>query len=289
MISLILLHHNKAEYSRACLHSLLRSVARPLEIINVDNGSRDETPRVLDAWENAARDAGIATRRLNFDENIGAVRGRNEALQIAGGDYLVFLDNDTLIAQADWLENLQAFLEADAKRGIVAPKLVFPWEPFHIEACGAGISRRGRVQYIGRGEPRDAISEPRLVQCAISAAWMMPRRLYETIGPLDEEYSPVQYEDLDYCYHARAAGFEVWTLPAVEVYHFEHTTTAGSGDINFAYVTTKNGLTFKKRWQTTYTAEDGPDEAATAWKSLPKRDIGDVDWEGLLAKGDGNK
>jgi GT2 family glycosyltransferase len=50
MISIIVLHHNKAEYSRACLHSLLQSTASPLEVINVDNGSYDETPQVLDAW-----------------------------------------------------------------------------------------------------------------------------------------------------------------------------------------------------------------------------------------------
>jgi len=282
MISVILLHHNKAEYSRACLQSLLISSARPLEIINVDNGSQDETARVLDEWEKEAREVGIETRRLNFSENIGAVRGRNEAMKIAGGEHFVFLDNDTLVAQADWLQRLQGFLEEEETRGIVAPKLVFPWEPFAIEGCGCGISRRGRVQYIGRGQARESVHEPQNVQCAISAAWMMPRRLYETIGALDEEYSPVQYEDLDYCYRARAAGFSVWTLPSVELYHFEHTTTAGSGDINFAYVTAKNGLTFKKRWQSTYAAEDGPSEAETQWKNLPRKTIEEVDWHALL-------
>ncbi len=282
MISIVILHHNKAEYSRACLQSLLNSSARPLEIINVDNGSQDETPRALDEWEEEARKVGIQTRRLNFSENIGAVRGRNEAMRIADGGYFVFLDNDTIIAQTDWLEKLQVFLEEDESRGIVAPKLIFPWEPFAIEGCGCGISRRGRVQYLGRGAARESISEPRNVQCAISAAWMMSRRLYETIGALDEEYSPVQYEDLDYCYRARAAGFSVWTLPSVEVYHFEHTTTAGSGDINFAYVTAKNGLTFKKRWQSTYASEDGPSEAETEWENLPKKSIEEVDWRALV-------
>ncbi|MDF2441265.1 MAG: hypothetical protein JWN98_2249 [Abditibacteriota bacterium] len=282
MISIIVLHHNKADYSRACLTSLLRSSARPLEVLNVDNGSRDETSLMLDEWESEAHEAGIETQRLNFQSNIGAIVGRNEAMKIARGKYFVFLDNDTLLAQTNWLERLQEFLDADPKRAIVAPKMLFPWPPFVIECCGCSVSRTGRIKYLGRGDERHALCEPQPVQCLISAAWMMTRELIETIGPLDEVYSPVQYEDLDLCYRARAAGFETWVEPAVELYHFEHTTTAGSGDINFKYVTAKNGLTFKKRWESTFANEDGPTEAETAWLPIEKRTISQVDWAALL-------
>lgn len=282
MISVIILHHDKAEYSRACLQSLLHSSARPLEIINVNNGSRDATAGVLDEWETAAQQAGIETQRLNYPENIGAVRGRNEAMKIARGEYFVFLDNDTIIAQKDWLETSQQFLEADPKRGIVAMKLLFPWPPFDIECCGAAISPRGRVQYLGRGQARHAMQAPQQIQCAISAAWMMRRSVYETIGELDEIYSPVQYEDLDYCYRARGAGFEVWSLPSVEVFHFEHTTTSGSGDINFKYVTAKNSITFKQRWSTLFAEENATTEEAAQWRVLPKQDIEAVNWQNLI-------
>ena len=283
MISVIILHHNKAKYSHACLQSLLHSSARPLEIINVDNGSRDGTKGVLDEWEIQAWDVGIETQRLNFEENIGAIRGRNEAMKVARGEYFVFLDNDTIVAQKNWLEGMQNFLEADSKRGIVAPKLLFPWPPFDIECCGAAISPRGRVQYLGRGQARDFMASPQKIQCAISAAWMMPRNVCEIVGALDEIYSPVQYEDLDYCYAARQSGFEVWTLPNVEVFHFEHTTTAGSGDINFKYVTTKNGMTFKKRWSEFFMRENATTEEAAHWQTLPKQKIEDIDWQKLVA------
>jgi len=282
MFSVIILHHNKAEYSRACLESLLCSTARPLEVVNVDNGSQDATPQILDDWEERAQRAGIAVRRLSFDTNIGAIRGRNAALENSSGDYVAFLDNDTIVAQRDWLEQLRAFLDADERRAIVAPKLLFPWEPFLIECCGCGIARSGRVQYVGRAEARDALMEPFEVQCAISAAWLMPRRLVDSIGALDDAFSPVQYEDLDFCYRAREAGAQVWALPTVELYHFEHTTTAGSDDINFKYVTTKNGILFKKRWSPVFSQEDGPSEAETQWLVLPKKTVEAVDWRSLL-------
>jgi GT2 family glycosyltransferase len=282
MISVIILHHSKARYSNACLVSLLQSTARPLQVINIDNGSTDDTVKVLLEWEKAARAQGIETLTLPQTENIGAVRGRNVAMEQSTGDYIVFLDNDTLIFQPLWLEDLREFLETHPSCGIVAPKLLFPWEPFAVECCGCALSQQGRVAYLGRGAERNSITHPHQIQAAISAAWMMPRAVYEKLGELDDIYSPVQYEDLDYCYRARAAGFEVWTDPAVELFHFEHTTTAGSGDVNFRYVTSRNALTFKKRWKSTFAGEAGTENANYAWQQLPKLGIEDVDWEQLI-------
>ena len=280
--SLVILHHNKADYSRACLESALCSSARPLQIINVDNGSRDETPHLLREFEARAARVGIAVQTLRFETNIGAVRGRNEALALATGTHLAFLDNDTIIAQPAWLEDLAAVLDADEKLGVVAPKLLFPWAPFEIECCGCAVSAAGRIQYLARGAARDAVRAARDVQCAISAAWLMKRALVEQIGALDEAFSPVQYEDLDFCFRARAAGWRIGTAPAVEVYHFEHTTTAGSDDINFGYVTAKNSVLFKKRWGATFAGENGASETEAAWKILPKRGLQDVNWRALL-------
>ena len=284
MISIIVLHHDKVEYSRACLESILLSTARPLEVVNIDNGSRDDTPQVLEEWSQAAREAGIETQVHCFQSNAGAIVGRNTALQMVRGEHIVFLDNDTLVAQRSWLEMLRDFLDANEQRAIVAPKLIFPWQPFQIECCGCGVSPRGRIQYIGRGDEHDSLREPFTVQCAISACWMMPRRWSDRIGLLDEIYSPVQYEDLDYCYRAREIGGEVWALPAVDVFHFEHTTTGKSDDINFKYVTTKNGVTFKRRWSKNFQTENGPSEEESAWKLLDRYSIHDVEWRALLPR-----
>ncbi|HEX8466045.1 MAG TPA: glycosyltransferase family 2 protein [Abditibacterium sp.] len=281
LFSVVILHHNKAAYSRACLESLLRTSARPLQIINVDNGCTDETPDVLQEWAVEAGKRGIQSQILRFPTNIGAVRGRNEAMQVASGQYIAFLDNDTLVFQADWLKNLAHQLENTPGCAIVAPKLLFPWAPFAIECCGAAVSPRGKIRYLGRGEARESVTQPQPVQAAISAAWLMRRELIDQIGVLDEAFSPVQYEDIDFCYRARAADYSIWTAPAVEVFHFEHTTTAGSSDINFAYVTTKNGLLFRKRWEAHFSRENGTSEAEAAWQSLPKMSIEEVDWRAL--------
>ncbi len=281
-VSVVVLHHDKAAYSRACLDSLLASTARPLQIVNVDNGSRDETPRVLDEWEHKAAGVGIQTVRLRFEENIGAIRGRNEALKKCNGEHIAFLDNDTICAQNDWLEKLGAFLESKPDCALVCPKMVFPWAPFQIECVGAGVSKTGRIQYIGRGEERGSRSEAFEIQCAISAAWLAKRSVFERIGDLDEVFSPVQYEDLDWCFRAREAGFSLWADARVEVFHFEHTTTAGSSDINFRYVTAKNSVEFKKRWAKMFRVENGPSEDECKWRDIERKTIEEVDAASLL-------
>ncbi|BCM89438.1 hypothetical protein IAD21_01284 [Abditibacteriota bacterium] len=283
-VSVVVLHHNKAPYSRACLDSLLFSTGRPLQIVNVDNGSRDNTPHVLDEWEARAQEVGIEPVRLRYEENIGAIRGRNEALKRCSGEYIAFLDNDTVCGQADWLERLSEFLEAKPDCALVCPKLVFPWAPFQIECLGAAVSKTGRIQYIGRGDERDAFQEPFSIQCAISAAWLARRSVFESIGDLDEAFSPVQYEDLDWGYRAREAGFSLWADPSVEVFHFEHTTTAGSSDINFRYVTAKNSLEFKKRWAKMFTVENGPSDAECKWGDIERKTIEEVSAASLLPR-----
>lgn len=280
--SLVILHHDKAAYSRACLQSVLCCSARPLQVVNVDNGSGDQTPQILQEFAAEAASLGIQVENLRFETNIGAVAGRNEALKVASGEFIAFLDNDTLIAQSDWLEKLAYFLEVTTDCAVVVPKLLFPWAPHDIECCGAAVSPRGKIQYLGRGEARGSRNEKCEIQCAISAAWLMRRAVIEAIGVLDEAFSPVQYEDLDFCYRARAAGWTIWSAPDVEIFHFEHTTTAGSGDINFAYVTAKNGVLFKKRWGAMFETENGPSEAEANWQTLPKMAIEEIDWRALL-------
>jgi GT2 family glycosyltransferase len=287
--SLIILHHNKAAYSRACLESVLCTAARPLQVINVDNGSTDGTNALLDEWEVRADAAGIEVMRMSYGLNIGAVRGRNVALKMAEGDYIGFLDNDTVVAQPNWLDLLRASLSRHPRCGIVAPRLLFPWAPHLVECCGCAVTPAGRIIYLERGAPSGTAPAEREVQCAISAAWLMPRALVDSVGGLDEAFSPVQYDDLDFCYRARAAGWSVFTQPQCVLYHFEHTTTAGSGDINFAYVTTKNGLLFKKRWESTFHGEAAAGEAEAAWLNLPKKTVREVNWEALLPAAPGEK
>ena len=278
LVSILVLSHNKAEHTRRCFRGLLQSSYRPFEIVALDNGSTDGTPGLYASFAAEAAAAGVAFRPTRIEENLGAVTGRNLALQQTRGDYVVFLDNDVVPRTRSWLERLRAALEADRSAGIVGPKLVYPFPPYLIQFAGGAVTPTGWVHFLGRGEPREApaFNQPREVQCLISACWMMPRRLANQLGPLDEGFNPLQFEDIDYCYRARDAGYRVLYLPSVEMYHFENVTSGDTPTINYTYVTVKNAMRFKKRWRHKFETEGGPSDKEFHWAEIPKRDIREV-------------
>ncbi len=274
--SLIIVSYNKKPYTAVCLESLLQGDPRPDQMVVIDNGSQDSSVEYLRGeFARRAQSAGVAFDLIENDSNLGACTARNQGLERVRGDYIGFFDNDAALRTRPWLAILKGVLNEEDRAGIVGPKLVFPFPPYDIEHAGAAISPEGRPKYLGRGCPRDdpAHNVRRDVQCLISAAWLMRREVPETIGNLDEVFNPAQFEDFDYCYRARRHGFRVLYEPTAEMYHFENVTTDGSADLNFRYITIKNGLTFKRRWQEVFSRESGPPTSECQWLPLETRPL----------------
>lgn len=275
-VSVVVVNYNKLPYSRLCLEGLLASEPRPAQVICIDNGSTDGTVEYLKAeFRELAHAAGVAYELIANESNVGACTARNQGLERVTQSLIAFCDNDLAVRSRNWLAVLQAALDAQERNGIVGPKLVYPFEPHNIECAGAAISRTGRVQYRGRGKERldPAFAVACEVQCLISACWLMKREIPDTLGGLDETFNPAQFEDFDLCYRAREAGWKVLYEPGAEMYHFENTTTGGSVDVKFRYVTIRNGLEFKKRWQRVFSLEDGPADEDCHWENLETRPI----------------
>ena len=304
--TVIVVSYNKLPYTQLCLEGMLQGDPRPAQIIVVDNGSIDGSREYLSrSFLSLCRTSRVDFSLLNNESNLGACTARNQALELAAGQYLAFADNDLAVRSRNWLGVLAECLESAPRVGIAGPKLVYPFPPYDIECAGVAISATGRVQYRGRGEPSgpqafqpvSGVSGPQAfqpvsptdeagetqarkpvvlaspVQCLISACWLMKRAVYEEVGGLDEVFNPAQYEDFDLCYRAREAGWEVWYTPRAEMYHYENTTTAGSPSLNFRYVTIRNGLEFKRRWQHRFSAEGGPPDEECQWRELPTKPI----------------
>ena len=274
--TIIVVSYNKRDYTKLCLMSLLEGDPRPAQIVVIDNGSQDGTVEFLEEeYTQAAQEARVGFELIRNDSNLGACTARNQGLERASGEYISFMDNDVAVRRRGWLGRLRDVLEQDESIGIVGPKLVFPFEPYDIQFAGAGISRSGRVKYIGRGEPRDdpEYSRRREMQCLISACWLMRAEVPEQIGGLDEVFNPAQFEDFDFCYRAREAGWRILYEPSVEMYHYESVTTDASPDVNYRYITIRNGMEFKRRWRKMFSREDGPPDEECVWRELETRPI----------------
>lgn len=276
--SLITLCRDKLPVSATCLASLARDSAfdGDWELVVVDNGSRDGTGAWLEgALRPVVARAGGELVLISNPSNAGCSTARNQALAAARGEFVVFLDNDVMPCTRDWPARLRAALESDPAAGMVGPKMIYPTPPNGIQCAGVGISRRGHVCFLGRGEPRDsaARSRQREVQCLISACMMIRARLYREFGGFDEIFNPVQFEDFDLCYRYRANGWKALYTPDTEMYHLESVTTQGTAALKNAAVVVRNGLAFQRRWRAMFEREDGPDEAECRWKQLPATDL----------------
>ena len=272
--SVIALTYNQLAVTRRCLTALVRDTVSdaPWELLVVDNGSSDDTPRwVADALHPFGAARGVPVRLLRNAENVGCSLARNQGIAAASGDFLVFNDNDVTPRTRAWLPRLREAIESAPDVGLAGPKLVYPTPGAAIQCAGVGISRRGHVCFCGRGQPNDAPAwaVAAEVQCLISACLMVRADLPRRFGGFDPIFHPVQFEDFDLCYRFREAGWRAVYTPAAEMYHFESTTTQGSPARNNAATVVRNGLTFQKRWRHLFEAEDGPSEAACRWLRLP--------------------
>ena len=270
MYSIIILAHNKSSYTRACLESILTAGVGDVEVLAMNNGSTDDTPRVLSELARGFKRAGGRLVVINHARNVGCSTARNECMAEAKGEYIVFLDNDTLIPDAEWLHKMSDVLREEGGARIVGPKICYPFEPHWIQCAGVGISRTGRVQFRGRGEPRDdkRFAHCKDVQAVISASMMFDAELPKEIGGLDEVFNPIQYEDLDFCYRAREKGYRVVYTPDPEVYHWESITSEGTTTLPNKYLIVKHGAVFKRRWRHMFENENGPSDEETKWRVI---------------------
>ncbi len=249
-VAVIILAHNGQEYTNIALESILAATTKPWEIFLVDNGSQDDTPKLLNHYLPLLKQAGIRAVSWRNEENKGCSLARNEAWQKASAKYTVFMDNDVAVCTRDWLSRFIACFEEHPKLRILGAKLLYPYLPHLIQCAGVAISPLGRIAFRGRGAERHHPRYESFWQtwALISACWMMRTDLRDEVGMLDESFHPVQYEDLDLCVRTRLAGWEVAYTPLVEMYHFEGGTTEAKGEEEYKLNIARNSLKFRERY-----------------------------------------
>jgi GT2 family glycosyltransferase len=236
LLSAVILCFNSERHIGPAIRSLAAECARlgePCEIFVVDNGSRDASPGMLAALE--AEFPGLL-RVIRNPSNAGTTVSRNQALRRAAGRVLLVMDSD-IVVPAGCLAALLPRLEADGRIGLLAPRLVYPDGRPQLSAdvfptLTHKLRRLVGLRAMERMTP-PAADGVRRVDYAISAFWLLPRRVVDRVGLLDERifYSP---EDVDYCLRIWAAGFEVVQDGTVAAIHDAREISRGLGRPGFA-------------------------------------------------------
>ena len=214
--SVIVLSWNGIDYLEGCLNAVLSQDYAGLEVIIVDNGSTDGSADFV-----AERFPQV--QLIRNERNLGFAGGNNVGLRAATGDVLVLLNQDTLV-HGGWLNALVAALD-DPTMGLVGCKMLYP--DGTLQHAGAYLhGARGEAQHIGRHEADTGqYDQPCEVDFVTAASIALKRSTLVRIGPLDEGYSPAYYEDIDWCYRARAAGLGVVYWPDAALTHYESVST----------------------------------------------------------------
>ncbi len=118
-VSVIILNFNGAEYLDLCLSSVFDTKYPNFEVIFVDNASTDSSLEIVQ--KNFGNDQRL--RILKSTRNLGFSGGNNFGFTHARGDYIVFLNNDT-IADPYWLANLVYAMEKDQTIGLAGSTIL---------------------------------------------------------------------------------------------------------------------------------------------------------------------
>ena len=224
MIDVIIPNFNGADLLPGCLDSLRRQTRRDFVVTVVDDGSTDESLRLL-----AEHYSEVQVIRL--ERNRGLAAAINVGINHTRAPYVVLLNNDTE-ADPRWLEHLACALERYPQYDFAASKLrVFDRRDV-LHSADDGYTAYGRpcnrgVWQVDRGQ-FDAISE---VWGPCAGAAMYRRSALEALavdGEVLDSDLFMYCEDVDLNLRARLAGMRTVFVPQAVVYHRLSATGGGT-------------------------------------------------------------
>lgn len=239
-VSIVVCNYDGEAHLPPCLDALRELRGAVLELIVVDNASRDRSRELLAERYPEARV--IALR-----DNRGPAVARNAGMRAARARWVLAIDNDAVLAP-DVLEKLSAAAAADPRAVIVQPRSVFDHEPSRVHYDGGGfhyaglISLRNFYRPLAEAEGLGVVP----VDCAVAVALLLDRERVLEIGGYDEGYF-ILFEDLDLSYRVRLWGGSILSVEHALVRHRSGTAGLSYRD-GPAYPRRRAYLHSRNRW-----------------------------------------
>ena len=208
-VSIVVPVYNQLKMTINCLNDVLKTSGVDIEIIVVDDGSKEPIRMAIPKL--------FPTAKLLYNEtNLGFAKTVNKGISAATSDYILLLNNDIQIDSPFWLKIM---LEAMEKRQLdmVAP---------------AGGRMNGRWEY----QPGEAIKEIDDFSYLVGWCLLIHRRVFNKIGLVSQAFGRGFWEDVLFSYDAKKAGFKLGIVENTKVRHLYHQTFKAEGyDLNKEY------------------------------------------------------
>lgn len=213
--SLIIVNYNTAQLLKNCLDSIFKSFNdNDFEVIIVDNNSKDDSLKKIEIF-------GDKIKIIKNNKNYGFGRANNIGAKIAKGEYLFFLNSDTIINN-DILGIISETFSQDRKIAVLSPKLILKngLEQKHAYGNFPGIlniifGKAGDLKINSKPSEKKPELNPDWVS---GAAMIIRKEIFDKIGGFDENFF-MYFEDIDICKRVKDIEYEVLYLKQASLIH----------------------------------------------------------------------
>jgi len=242
LVSILIITYNSASFVRPCLDSLLENTSWPrYEVILVDNASSDQSAALVQEY--AERDSRL--RLIRVDQNLGFAGGNNRAAHEAHGDYLIFLNIDTMVT-GGWIGRLVRHFERDLSMGLLCPVTNFAGNEVKINV---NYSCRREMDQFARRLAAEKSGEHIEIPVAPLYCAMMPRNVWDRVGEMDTRYGIGMFEDDDLSLRVHQAGFKIATAEDCFIHHFGQGSFAKLDSDAYNRLFDANRRKFEEKWK----------------------------------------
>ncbi len=255
LISVVIPNRDAARHLEASLQSLKASGYDNLEILIVENNSKEAaTFRLYEQIRN--EDSRVHLLVWNGPFNYAAIH--NHAIRQARGELLLLLNNDVEARHPDWIVRMLEHAVRDDV-GAVGAKLYYPNDT--IQHGGVLVGMHDVAGHRYRGYPGNSLGDAhclRIIQnvSAVTAACLMLRKdVFDAVDGFDERFA-VTFNDIDLCLKTRALGkLVVWT-PHARLWHYESLTRGSEVTLAQQIRLTREVRLFREKWKDVLAAGD---------------------------------
>ncbi len=216
MLYIVIVNWNLEHDTIECIESLIHAGVSLNQIILIDNGSSDDSPK---SFKSKFSDE---LQLIINDNNLGYVRAINQGIQVAlnlKANWILLLNNDTVV-DVKFYQEIQHYISESDSFAIIAPLIFYYSQPERIWYLGdhmLGGTLLTHNSYHGKIAPVD-LPKTIPVDFVSGCAMIIKRDVVDRIGMFDETL--VMYgEEVDYCWRARIAGYHAVCITQAKVWH----------------------------------------------------------------------
>jgi|GEM_PF-4956083 len=235
-ISIILLNLNGADHIKNCIKSIQYFSTVPFELIVIDNGSTDGSKEYLRSIPEIIL--------IENENNVGAPYGRNQGLAVARGEYIIFMDNDTIVTEG-WLEKFVNHARNNPGIGMFGPMSNYVSGSQFVRQAFYENARELHL-FAKRWEQRNLnrlLPTGRLILFCL----FIKHEVIQKIGGIDPAYDKWGWEDDDLSVRAQIAGFKLGIAQDVFIHH-TGSQTSKTAHLNYHELSSRNWKVFANKF-----------------------------------------